>query len=89
MTEAEFIEKIENYIENNESRGHLDDSCFSPSFYKKRKTAYNEAKKFKEAKAFYFGNTGYRSYFYFKSKIGKMYLIEIYLNEIDDYSYIE
>lgn len=89
MTEAEFIEQLEKYIENNESQGQLDDSCFSPQFYRKRNQAYKLALNATEPKAFHFATNGYRSYFYFRSKDAKLYLIELYLNDINDYSYIQ
>lgn len=89
MTEAEFTERIEKYIENNKSQGQLDDSCFSPQFSRKRHQAYHSAIDAKEAKVCYFGTNGYRSYYYFKSKNAKLYLIELYLDDINDYSCIQ
>jgi hypothetical protein len=89
MTEAEFIERLEEYIKNNKSQGQLDDSCFSPQFYKKRNQAYHLALDATEAKVFYFGTNSYRSYYYFKSKELKLYLIELYLDDINDYSCIQ
>jgi hypothetical protein len=88
MAQAEFIERLEKYIENNESQGHLDKSCFSPTFYRKRIQALKEAEDSKEANVFHIGCNGYRSYFYFKSKNAKLYLIELYLDDINDYSCI-
>lgn len=89
MTEAELIEQIDKYIEDNQSQGQLDDSCFSPQFYKKKNNAYKLALKAKEPTLIHFATNGYRSYFYFKSKDTKLYLIESYLNDINDYSYIQ
>jgi hypothetical protein len=89
MAELDFIERIEEYIESNKSQGQLNDSCFSPQFYKKRNHAYNLALGATEASVFYFGTNGYRSYYYFKSKNAKLYLLELYLNDINDYSCIQ
>ena len=78
------IDEIESYIKLNVPK---EDICISP----KDKFSQNEAQKLikddKINSLYVFGNSGFRTYYFYKSCSNQIYLIETYLDKLDSYCF--
>ena len=78
-----LLNEIENFIKNNIPK---DEICISPKDRFKQNEAYTLIKNDNINTLYLFGDSGYRSYYYYKSCNNQIYLIETYLDKIDAYS---
>ena len=79
---------IEEFIKNNKPIESFN-NCFSPKHILPKRKAWGKISNSPEQNLAFFALEGYSNYGYYRSKDRHIYMIKLYLGELDSYLFIE